>query len=616
MNPTWPLRFGVLILAISWWVAAAWAQRPRVEWDPSMPTPGFQPGPEADAVTPGQFFADPPTLHNLGFRWYIEGDSNRNASVAVAYRVKGETEWLEAQPMLRVQYEVVNRAYQPWRCGNLFAGSVMFLEPGTQYEVRLTMTDPDGGAAPPKIVTATTRIEPARYEGKRRVAVLPPDHEGPRPAGAADLAEALRQARPGDVLLLHAGVHRGPFVLEASGQPDKPIVLRAAGDGPAILEGPDHTSTLLDLRNAAHVYLENLTLRRARVGVHGGNKGDAGAPGLVVRRCTIEDVMSGIWTYSENARNWFIADNVLVGINPTWYPRTAPGRTYMEPSHTGVNVYGRGHVVAYNRITRFSDSLAVANYGPPVDELEKHCVNVDFHHNDLSWAQDDTVEADYGCHNIRVYRNRCYNAHTGLSVQPSYGGPIYLIRNEAYGITGIAYKLHNYCTGVVAFHNTTCTAGNGFSSFDRWQNGHFHNNLILGGTGAALATGSMTPYTTLDYNGYRRNRLDPFIRWFDGETRQTFSSLAEFTDATGHERHGLEVDYDGFVRAGPPERGETVEPADWDLRLRPQSPAVNAAIRLPNINDHFAGPAPDLGAHELGDTVVRYGPRENQPEPN
>jgi hypothetical protein len=43
-----------------------------------------------DAVRPGEFLADPPTLENLGFRWYIEGDDNRNASVEIAYRKKGD----------------------------------------------------------------------------------------------------------------------------------------------------------------------------------------------------------------------------------------------------------------------------------------------------------------------------------------------------------------------------------------------------------------------------------------------------------------------------------------------------------------------------------------------
>ena len=37
-------------------------------------------------TTTGEFVIDPPTLINLGFEWFIEGDDNRNAAVAVRYR--------------------------------------------------------------------------------------------------------------------------------------------------------------------------------------------------------------------------------------------------------------------------------------------------------------------------------------------------------------------------------------------------------------------------------------------------------------------------------------------------------------------------------------------------
>lgn len=577
--------------------------------------PGFQPGPVKDEIVPGDFLVDPPTIHCLGFRWYIEGDSNLNASVEVAYRPVGEAEWRQALPMLRVHHEVANQAFNPWRCGNLFAGSVMNLEPGTEYEVQLTMTDPDGGAPPAKTFTARTTTEPPRFQGARQWDVFPADYSGEQPeSGESDLAEVLKKAQPGDVIQLHPGVHWGHFTLEKSGLPDKPIVIRGSREsevaGEVAVEGVHHGEPLFDVRQVDHIHFEDLTLRRGRVAIHGGNKGGPGTEGLVVRHCRIEDVVSGIWTTSENAKGWVLTDNVLVGMNPTWHPRTAPGRSYMEPSHTGINVYGRGHVVAHNRITRFSDSLAIANFGPPVEDLEKHCVNIDFYNNDLSWAQDDTIETDYGCHNIRVFRNRCHNAHTALSVQPSFGGPIYLIRNEAYSITSIAFKLHNYCTGIVAYHNTTCTARRaGFASFDRWQNGHFRNNLILG-PGGALATGSITPRSSLDYNGYQLGGGDRFVTWYDGQTRHRFASLAEFTEATGHERHGVLVDYAVFAGAEEPKEGESYELDQWDLQLRPGSSAVDAGVVLPNVNDQFTGSAPDLGAHEMGQPLPHYGPRD------
>ena len=40
-------------------------------------------------VTAGELVVEPPTLISLGFEWYVEGDSDRDAAVAVAYRKRG-----------------------------------------------------------------------------------------------------------------------------------------------------------------------------------------------------------------------------------------------------------------------------------------------------------------------------------------------------------------------------------------------------------------------------------------------------------------------------------------------------------------------------------------------
>ena len=49
-------------------------------------------------VTAKDFIVEPPTLINLGFEWFIDGDDNRNATVQVHYRKKGETAWKSALP--------------------------------------------------------------------------------------------------------------------------------------------------------------------------------------------------------------------------------------------------------------------------------------------------------------------------------------------------------------------------------------------------------------------------------------------------------------------------------------------------------------------------------------
>src|SRR5215469_5220330 len=105
----------------------------------------------------GEFSVEPATLLSLGFDWKITGDDNRNASVDVSYRKKGETEWKKGLPLLRLQREWVNggppqandnpllpRFPFDWIVPNMFSGSILNLEPDTEYECRFVMTDPDG----------------------------------------------------------------------------------------------------------------------------------------------------------------------------------------------------------------------------------------------------------------------------------------------------------------------------------------------------------------------------------------------------------------------------------------------------------------------------------------
>ena len=56
---------------------------------------------ENPKVKPGKFVIEPPTLINLGFEWYVEGDDNHDASVEVWYRKKGDRAWKEALPLLQ-----------------------------------------------------------------------------------------------------------------------------------------------------------------------------------------------------------------------------------------------------------------------------------------------------------------------------------------------------------------------------------------------------------------------------------------------------------------------------------------------------------------------------------
>ena len=127
-----------------------------------------------------------------------------------------------------------------------------------------------------------------------------------------------------------------------------------------------------------------------------------------------------------------------------------------------------------------------------------------------------------------------------------------------------------------------------------------------------------------DYNGYRPNAaVRAQYAWLAPPAGQSvyeptpdqwknFRTLAELRSATGHEAHGIEVDFDIFARVTPPDpskRHAVYHAMDLDFRLKPASKAVDAGVVIPTINDGFAGRAPDLGAIETGNPAPRYGPR-------
>src|SRR5437667_11925401 len=144
-------------------------------------------------VKPGEFIIDHPTLINLGFEWIIQGDDNRNARVEVSYRKHGETQWKQGLPLLRLQGERIyqNQGVFDVVSPNMFAGSILDLEPDTEYDARFVMSDPDGFLGQSvktvtKSVTVRTRAEPKAYERGRVYHVYPTAYRGTKIEPAFD----------------------------------------------------------------------------------------------------------------------------------------------------------------------------------------------------------------------------------------------------------------------------------------------------------------------------------------------------------------------------------------------------------------------------------------------
>ena len=644
-----------------------------------------------DSVRPGELYVEPPTLISLGFEWSIEGDDNRNAEVAVSCRRAGTDNWREGPGLLRIGGERINENALQYVIPHMFSGSIFDLEPDTEYECRFLLTDPDGAEGETaRNVTVRTRPEPMPFDGGNVYHVYPPGYDGPReePAFTGLLAAYYTGAsgsdnfntypprvRPGDTILVHAGLYQdnrysygggmgtissGTYFLTQSGTPERPIAIKAAGDGEAIFDG-DGAYNLFNVMAANYNYFEGLTIRNTELAFQAGLKNIAGSSGLTLKNNRFEDIGRGVYTDWSGSKDYYIADNVFIGkfdpgqllgfTGATWQPFNAENGPPALVSEYAVKVYGSGHVVAHNYVANFHDGIDMATYGNPDGTpnplRDRMPVSIDFYGNDITHVEDNCIESDGGAHNIRIFRNRCFNhGHRALSVQPMFGGPVYFIRNLVYHAPeGGAVKFTASSSGLIVYHNTLIAPIK--PMLLGASNVHYRNNLILGqsGSGEIFAVETNTNYSSSDYNGFRPNEDAAFsFEWstppfsmtvnFPGEAgtptrraplstraqsqleaeareRRRFGTLAEYSAATGQDVNSVLVDYDVFRNVSPPgpDPRTLYDPADFDFSLRPGSPAVDAGLRIRGINDDAAGAAPDLGAYELGQPLPHYGPR-------
>ena len=559
------------------------------------------------AAVPGEVVVEEPTLFCAGFQWRLlgESDSNHNCAVSVAYRKAGTAGWKQGFSFLRcVSWDSGDPKY-PFDVGNLLAGSIFDLEPGTAYEVKLTLSDPDGVTAD-RTVNVVTRTEPPVYEGLRTLHVVPADGgpdlgTGTKKDPFKGLTAADNAAQPGDVMLLQPGTYSGSVALTKSGKPGKPIVWRGADRDAVVFDGTGKDESLA-FSGQDHLQFEDITFK-------GANQGcikTFGCQHIVVRRCVFKEFRYGgiiaqgraekvrdgqVLAEARNCKNWFVTDNEVLG--PASWEKGRKRSSY------GVNLSGAGHVIAYNRIENCWDAISLAGgRGAP------NTGSLDVCYNDLRNATDDGIEADYVYHNTRLFRNRLTNTFSSMSFQPVFGGPGYMLYNAMHNTTNKPFKLHVNPTGMIIAHNT-CTASREAFYGGNFHEAHIMNNLLLGLRGEQGYWLSTQGHPLdLDYTGYNVATPTALVKC----NNVRYQTMAAFAEDTGRMKHAVLVDWDVFAApAVPPGPGLDAPPNA--LQLRPGSPAVDAGLVLPGINDGYTGAAPDLGCYEVGRPVPHYGPR-------
>lgn len=502
-------------------------------------------------TTAGDITTPYPTIHNLAVDWHIDGDFNLTGVVNVRFREKGSQSWREGMPLRRVPAGS-NRDFT-WQ--NKHSGSIFNLKPDTEYEIKLSLEDSDGGSQQ-RTVEARTRPIPQAGRNAEIIEIAP---------GSYDTLETI------------------------SGTASRPVVYRCS-EGEAKFKQ-------VDVQNKKWVFIEKLSVENNE------ERGRAiilnGAENCSVTHCTIKSCY-GIVAYVPGATNCYISDNVLTGVN-IWRSEEMGPHSIGE----GIQLTGPGNVICYNKIAGFHDNISTMEGGGVVNQ---NCI--DIHHNDIDLAGEDGIESDYCMSNCRIYENRLTNCFTGLSSQPGLGGPTYFIRNVMYNVPHRAFKLSNSSRGDVVIHNTVVKIGAGLGGPSPMDHAYFRNNLAIGGPNDGSSWGGYGPGRpqAADIPGPGENCSFDYdavgvhgVEYVATIGEQPFSEV----EINGIERITLEDTFDNVPFPDPPVPAWSVP----DLRPISSSKVVNVGMRIPNINDNYSGSAPDCGAYETGQELPHYGPR-------
>ena len=533
------------------------------------------------------------TPEQIGIVALVGGTIAADSRATIRYKKRTETTWLTGHPLLRINPAWVASG-APEQPVDSFAGSIFDLEPGTEYDVEITLTDPGSSAPAVATLPTATRALPGAAPAAT-VTATPSD----------DLQAKLGALKAGDVLELADGTYAvDDLYLEASGTAAMPIFVRGHSREGVVLR--DTTGHVFQFREAAYVVLENLTLEGS--GVDSGT--DASSVGIhfydgasqkyvTVRDIDVRAVDQGIIGYG-SLQGVLVYRSSLRGNNVWTQPVIESNQTWNDD---GITIPGVGNCAFENTLNGFGDSFAVRD--------GTHSAAVHFYRNRVTMTGDDTFEADYSTRNISFYDNWVDNASTFLSLDPLWGGPLFCFRNIVVNTVRGPFKLNNTNSGFMVYNNTIVrtegTTGWGWVQFNNGElrNYSFRNNvLVYRGNGNLLAveSGGNEPIDFTNNAWFP----DKSVWWTN--TGGSYDSIAsaragvpETTPlfGTSRRRHDGDVitvsnPFATTITLGANHLTETATVST--PALAPGSSPKHAGVPIPNITDGFTGNAPDMGA--------------------
>lgn len=427
-------------------------------------------------------------------------NQQENYQSTVKFKKASSEDWLDANPLY----------FEPLT-GQL-TGSIVYLQPGTDYEISIAIYDNDN------------LIETYHTEFRTRPNSPPID---------PDKIYMLEDIYDGGVLDLER--------LGIEGSPGAWAKIKGSKD--TVIVAPNDETKAVNIGDNSYVYFETITVRGGIHSVHSYQAHHIWINGCDIAQWgrTPYEYRNGKAYASAEATSpmnydsgfYFKESGVVVVENCYVHDPNYSANSWEHGHPKGPNAFWananhpssefKGQIILRNNVFTGSDSVRFNDVieGRSNGSLDGGFVkNSAIYNNKLAYANDDIIEIDGGQYNVLVYDNDISHGYVGVSAIPAVMGPSYIFNNTIHnlgderGKMWTAIKLGGLFSRPIGqvnvFNNTITVYRNGISAsnFDGdssfWVNAK--NNIIVTDLSA-----NMVGYNVYDPNQYAGSNYEQNI---------------------------------------------------------------------------------------------------------